>query len=98
MMSEEQKRLHAIIRGNVQGVSLRYFSTKKAREIGITGWIQNLVDDNVELTAEGTQSQLDTFNDWLQTGSPDARVDSVTVDWSAATGEFDKFRIKHHLS
>jgi len=95
-MSEEQKRLHAIVHGIVQGVSFRYYTVKKAREIGLTGWVQNLNDGTVEVTAEGTQSQLEILEKWLHTGSPDAQVEEIYIDWEYATGEFSEFRTKYY--
>lgn len=95
-MSEEQKRLHAIVHGIVQGVSFRYYTTKKARELGLTGWVQNLDDGSVETTAEGTRSQLETLEKWLYSGPPDAKVEAIYVDWEEATGEFSAFRTKYH--
>ena len=32
------------IKGRVQGVGYRYFAVQKANEMGITGWVRNLVD------------------------------------------------------
>lgn len=95
-MSEEQKRLHAIVHGMVQGVSFRYYTTKKAREIGLTGWVQNLADGTVEVTAEGTKNQLQLLEKWLLHGPPSARVEEVYIEWEDATGEFSEFRTKYY--
>ena len=95
-MSDIQRRLHAIVHGSVQGVSFRYYTTLKARELGLTGWVQNLHDGSVEVTAEGMKSQLQILEKWLLIGSPSARVEEVYIDWDEATGEFSEFRAKYY--
>ena len=96
MMSDDKKRLHAIVHGIVQGVSFRYYTVKKAQEIGLTGWVQNLYDGTVEVMAEGTESQLQILEKWLYSGSPDARVDAIDASWEEASGEFSEFRTKYY--
>lgn len=95
-MSEDMKRLHAIVRGRVQGVSYRYYTTLKARELGIAGWVYNRPDGAVELMAEGSTSALDTLEAWLHEGSPSAKVDNVDVTWDKATGEFSNFKTVYY--
>lgn len=87
------KRLHAIIHGKVQGVSFRYYTQQRARVIGAVGWVRNLEDRTVEVTAEGTDDQLNQLLDFLHHGPPDAHVTKVDVNWAHATGEFKGFEI-----
>lgn len=91
-MSDEVKRLHAIVSGRVQGVSFRYYTTLKANELGLVGWVHNRRDGKVELIAEGADSDLDALESWLHEGSPHARVDSVDVSREEGSGEFTEFR------
>ena len=41
--------LHAIVKGRVQGVGYRYFVIHVAREIGLKGYVKNLMDGDVEV-------------------------------------------------
>lgn len=91
-MSNEMKRLHAIIHGRVQGVSFRYYTTQKANSLDIVGWVHNRSDGTVEVTAEGTEGDLDTLERWLHEGSPHAKVEEIYITWDDATGEFSEFR------
>lgn len=45
--------------GRVQGVGFRYYSVYKARELGLTGWVQNLDDGSVEMEVQGTRRKID---------------------------------------
>jgi len=95
-MSGEQTRLHAIISGRVQGVSFRDYTTRKANELEVVGWVLNRRDGRVEVTAEGSRDVLQSLLDFLHQGSPHARVQSVESQWLEATGEFSDFRVGYN--
>jgi acylphosphatase len=67
----------ARIQGRVQGVGFRYACLHKAHLLGISGWVRNTDDGDVEVWAEGASEKLALFLDWLRIGPPSARVDSV---------------------
>jgi len=90
-MVDDIKRLHAIVHGRVQGVSFRYYTTLKARELDITGWVLNRRDGTVEVVAEGHTDTLETLKQWLQEGSPAANVTQLEAALGTATGEFTTF-------
>ena len=89
------QRLHAVVHGQVQGVSFRYYTVMTARRLQLTGWVRNRQDGTVETTAEGDKPALDRFLDFLHTGSPSARVSDVQTDWTEASGEFEDFAIRY---
>ena len=87
------KRLHAVVRGRVQGVSFRAFTASVARRLGLAGWVRNRPDGSVEVLAEGAPSDLEALVSRLHEGPPLARVDAVEQDWSAATGDLEPFHV-----
>jgi len=87
----DRQRLHVILSGRVQGVGFRFFAVEQAYRHHLTGWVRNLGHDRVEVVAEGSPQHLESFLAALRQGPPLARVDSVQVNWQAATGEFDGF-------
>lgn len=93
--AEQQRHLHAVVHGRVQGVSFRAYTQREAVTLGLTGWVRNLPDGTVETIAEGPRSSLKSFLSFLRTGPSSARVDKVDVSWSNATGEFTSFRIRY---
>ena len=94
-MSNDHQQLHAIVYGRVQGVSFRFYTVGTAQEHNVTGWVSNLPDGNVEVTAEGTREQLDHLLIFLRQGPPGARVTQVDVEWRAATGQFNDFQVTY---
>lgn len=88
-------RLHAVVSGIVQGVNFRYYTTRQAQSLGVTGWVANRWDGTVEVVAEGTRTQLQSLLDWLGHGPPSATVTGVQADWEKATGEFHSFSVRY---
>ncbi|MGH2429159.1 MAG: acylphosphatase [Candidatus Limnocylindria bacterium] len=91
-MSDE--RLTARVTGQVQGVGYRWWTARVARGLGLVGWVMNDDDERaVEIVAEGTASALDELERLLHAGPDGARVRTVEVQRSPASGEFDRFGI-----
>ncbi|MBD3249888.1 acylphosphatase [Candidatus Woesearchaeota archaeon] len=90
-----KKRIHLIIKGNVQGVFFRANAKKKAISLGLTGWVRNDPDGTVETVAEGEKSRLDEFKSWCLKGPSSAEVSDVDSETQEATGEFTTFSIRY---
>jgi len=85
-----------IVYGYVQGVFLRAFASRRARELGLTGYVRNLPGrEAVEVQAEGERKQLDKLIDYLKLGPPTARVEKVVTKWSEYTGSYPGFGIRY---
>lgn len=80
-------RLHAVVRGRVQGVGFRYTTQYEAQKLGLAGWVRNRHDGTVEVDAEGDRTHLETFLAFLHKGPLGAHVDAVESDWPAAVGD-----------
>ena len=85
----------ASIRGRVQGVFFRAFTQGHASQLGISGYVRNLPDGSVEVSAEGERSQLELLAGHLRVGPPMSTVTEVVINWSGYTGEYADFRIKY---
>jgi len=77
----------------VQGVFFRDTTRQRAKALGLTGWVRNLADGSVEVTAEGPRAALDSLLEFLHAGPAHAHVERVDTDWPAVTGEFAAFDI-----
>lgn len=86
------KAVHAVVTGRVQGVSFRYYTRHKARELGVSGWVRNRSDGTVEAMVSGDAPQVERMLEWLEQGSPSASVEEVRttpVDDPPPAGPFE---------
>jgi len=90
------KALHYNIRvlGKVQGVWFRDSARKKARELGITGFVRNEPDGLVYLEAEGDEDALKKLVEWCWEGPEGAKVDKVVIE-NGVVKSFEAFEIRN---
>lgn len=88
--------MHAeiIVQGVVQGVGYRYFAMQKAKEYGITGYVQNLSDGNVLVVAEGEKGMLNDFIKELKIGPVSAHVTKIDIEFSENMTGYKNFSVK----
>jgi len=91
---QPDQRLHLVLYGQVQGVGYRASAAREAKALGLRGWVRNLSNGSVELCVEGATHLLEQLAAWCRQGPPAARVESLDVLFSAATGEFQDFQIR----
>ena len=72
-------RVHVLICGKVQGVWYRASTKQKADGLGLTGWVKNTADGNVEAVFEGEKTVIDEMIAWCWIGPPSARVSDVKM-------------------
>jgi acylphosphatase len=72
------KRLR--IEGRVQGVGYRAFFAKKARGLGLRGWVRNRADGTVEAGIDGDPDAIDAMMAWAAKGPPSAKVSGVSTE------------------
>jgi acylphosphatase len=81
------------VRGRVQGVGYRAGCSRRAEELGLSGWVRNLSDGSVEVEVEGLPQSLSELMLWCEKGPLQARVTGVGSTRIPATGE-DWFQIR----
>jgi acylphosphatase len=90
------KEIECYISGKVQGVLFRKFAQKRARELDVVGFIQNLDDGTVEVVAQGEEDQLLEFIEHLKKGPVFAKVDKVDIEWQDSLQDsMTDFTIEH---
>jgi len=81
--------------GQVQGVFFRDFTLRRARELGLTGFVRNLPGGAVEVLAEGDKGRLQELTEHLKMGPPGAEVAKLETSWSDYTGKYPRFSIRY---
>ena len=94
MNEKSPQRLHAVVHGRVQGVGYRAFAARSAQQFGLTGWVRNRYNGTVETVAEGDRSLIENYLRELKRGPGPSNVSQIVEEWSPATLEFKRFKIR----
>ena len=70
-------RAHLLVSGRVQGVYFRQSTLLEAQNLGVNGWVRNLMDGRVEAVFEGEEHSVKTLVNYCRQGPPAARVNNV---------------------
>ena len=98
-MSKEKLKFSAflaLVQGRVQGVGFRYNCKNEGQRLGLSGWVRNIPNGDVEVWAEGTEEKLEALLKWLHRGPPGARVDALHCEKHSPTGQYRKFGVEHY--
>lgn len=82
-----------LVKGKVQGVFYRASTKAKAKELSLTGFVQNQSDGSVLIETEGDEKDIGKLKEWCQIGPPGAEVDSCDVK-QIQNKNFKEFTIK----
>ena len=78
MANEERARV--LVSGRVQGVSFRDATRSQAEQLGLSGWVRNTQDGQVEAVFEGVPETVQQMIEWCKSGPSSADVDDVSVE------------------
>jgi acylphosphatase len=79
--------------GHVQGVGFRYTVRTIARRFDVTGFVRNLSDGRVELVAEGSAAELESFLRLVRS-EMGHHIRDEKLDTQPGNREFDGFEIR----
>lgn len=83
-----------IVKGFVQGVGFRYFVYRRAIELGLNGYTENLFDGTVVVVAEGLKNSLEKLFQFLKIGPSHSYVEKVEAEYSDFLEEYKDFEIR----
>jgi acylphosphatase len=86
--------IHLIIQGKVQGVFYRASAREKALSLGLTGWVKNTREGDVEIMASGKAENLEKFTQWCRQGPPQSKVTNVISGQVNVEEKFQGFSIQ----
>lgn len=73
-------RIHVRVCGRVQAVGFRYFTYQLAHQYGLTGWVRNLYNGDVEIEVQGDSTPIENFLVNLKAGNGFSKVSDIRVD------------------
>jgi acylphosphatase len=93
--SPPQRRLIARFEGRVQGVGFRYTAVMLAERLGgITGYVMNTMNGDVEMVAEGPEERLLELLQQIQRSQLGHFITRLDQQWVSAKGEFAHFDVR----
>ena len=90
---EDTLTVNMKITGKVQGVGFRYFVLRQAQELGITGWVSNKSNGDVEAFAQGEKADLEQFIAKVKEGPSFSRIEDVSLNWVNEADQYFGFEI-----
>ena len=76
----DEERAHVLVSGRVQGVSFRDATRSQAEQLGLSGWVRNTQDGQVEAVFEGVPETVQQMIEWCKSGPSSADVEDVSVE------------------
>lgn len=90
----ETHRWCCYVSGRVQGVGLRCAVQNIAMQYAVQGFVRNLPDGRVQIVMEGPDVEMDQIMQSIHE-KMDGFIRDVNIDQQPATGEFQRFSIRH---
>ena len=90
----DEERVHVMVSGRVQGVSFRDATRQEAERIGLTGWVRNTEDGNVEAVFEGDPDAVNQMVEWCKSGPSSADVEDVSTEKETPSGDLSSFEVR----
>ncbi len=87
--------MHAIVRGNVQGVGFRAMTRYYAMGLRLTGTVRNLIDGTVEIYAHGSKKRLEELMQKLKEETFPGQIEEAAIQFFPIDTPHDDFRIIH---
>lgn len=85
--------VRAVVRGEVQGVGFRDATLRRARRLGVMGWVRNGGDGGVLVHAEGPEPAVEDLVTFLREGPSAAAVTEVAIERVKVEGH-EQFAIR----
>ncbi len=85
--------MRVLYSGQVQGVGFRCTVRSVATGFDVTGTVRNLPAGEVEVIAEGLQSELEAFRQAIRQSGLDHFIRDEDVSWAEPRDEFHGFEI-----
>jgi acylphosphatase len=94
-MSNNMKvAVQILVKGMVQGVGFRYFAMRQANQLGVTGYVKNLVSGDVEIVVEGEREIVDHFKRILKEGPSYGIVEDLVVKELPYENKYSRFSVE----
>lgn len=85
---------HIIVQGLVQGVGFRFYVLRHATQLNVTGFVRNLMNDDVEVEVEGERGLIESLIKELKVGPRAGYVTNLHIEWKEYKNLYRGFEIR----
>jgi len=85
---------HIVVKGMVQGVGFRYFVLRHALNLGVSGFVKNMFNGEVEIEANGERSAIEGLIKELKVGPRAAHVTDLKIEWKQFDNSAGPFEVR----
>lgn len=91
--AQEKYEMHALIRGQVQGVGFRASTRHHALTLGLKGTVKNLPDGSVEIYAQGGKNHLEELMKRLKDEIGSSQIEEFSIEYFPIQAPHQDFSI-----
>jgi acylphosphatase len=84
-----------MVYGVVQGVGFRYWTMRKAADLGVNGYVANMPDGSVAIEAEADRSIVEVFIKEVKVGPTYSSVTDLKIEWHDQPKGYKHFNVRH---
>ncbi len=88
------KRYYIVFKGRVQGVGFRWTAIRIASNLGLSGWVRNLDNGDVDCEVQGSPELVSKFIRELRNAGGWIRIEDYSVRQIALQKDTGKFTTK----
>jgi len=90
------KLTQMIVKGKVQGVFFKANTQKKAKLLGLKGYVRDLENGNVQVIVCGVEEKIDMLLDWVNRSPEGTRVNDIELKTFEVDKVFKTFSIREN--
>ncbi len=94
MQQDDRTRARVRVSVRVQCVFFRDSTREKAQELGLSGYVKNTSDGDVEALFEGPAQGVEEMVRWCWQGPPHASVENVEADYESPGDDLTGFEVR----
>lgn len=88
-----KKAARFLVQGTVQGIFFRQFVKEHADNLGLTGFVRNLQNGDVEIIVEGEADAIKRIEGFVRKGPEHSYIKAVNSKERKWSGDFKEFKI-----
>jgi len=90
------KLTQMIVKGKVQGVFFKANTQKKAKLLGLKGYVRDLENGNVQIIICGVEEKIDMLLDWINRSPEGTQVNDIEIKTFEVDKVFKTFSIREN--